>query len=208
MTCLNARLSHVASTFHALQWHTVSRNNQITGECVFAWILQAGLVLSFECMWRNSHRSERRSAIVQALSLRELDSAQLVNASQRALQSSDSSSMGLGRKRKRRDAEEGALNGDSGAHPAEQLGRPAAEPAVENGGAAVRKDAEPDWATWDIEQPAGLQEVMRWCGDSQAWPLLRCQLQASPSSSHITGPSCPPALCPVQAYYRPCCQAL
>ena len=50
--------------------------------------------------------------------------------------------------------------------------------AAESVGPTARQ-AHPDKATWSIERPAGLQEVVRWCKAQQMWPLLQGQLQAS-----------------------------
>ena len=47
--------------------------------------------------------------------------------------------------------------------------------------------AHPDKATWSIERPAGLQEVVRWCRAQQMWPLLQGQLQASHCFSPVLG---------------------
>ena len=54
--------------------------------------------------------------------------------------------------------------------------------AAESAG-PVAGQAHPDKATWSIERPAGLQEVVRWCGAQQMWPLLQGQLQASTASA-------------------------
>ena len=125
---------------------------------------------------------------LQALSLMEVSSAQPLEVSELALHSSKNSGAAPQRKRKRSDEEGGALNGNSGMHPARKMSSSAGEAAAEDVTEAASTDAKPDQAppdeaTWDIEQPAGLQEVVRWCTDRQAFPLLQSQLQASPSSS-------------------------
>ena len=50
--------------------------------------------------------------------------------------------------------------------------------AAESAGPSAGQ-AHPDKATWSIERPAGLQEVLRWCRAQQMRPLLQGQLQAS-----------------------------
>ena len=119
--------------------------------------------------------------------MKEVPSAQPLKAAELALHSSSSGSMtGPQRKRKRPDEEEGPLNGDSGTFLAASGMRSPTEGAATGADtAAASMDAEPDQAppdqvTWDIEQPAGLQEVVRWSTDQQAWPLLQAQLQAGP----------------------------
>ncbi len=124
--------------------------------------------------------------VSQALSMKEVPSAQPLKASKTAFHSSSSSIAAPQRKRKRLDGEEGALNGDSGTCRATEMSSPTEGAAAGDETAAVSMDAEsdqvaPDQVTWDIEQPAGLQEVVRWSTDQQAWPLLQSQLQASPS---------------------------
>ena len=54
--------------------------------------------------------------------------------------------------------------------------------AAESAGPSARQ-THPDKATWSIERPAGLQEVVRWCRAQQMWPLLQGQLQASIASA-------------------------
>ncbi len=96
------------------------------------------------------------------------------------------------RKRKRSDAEEGGQDTPSEPLPAGQSSRPA-EAAAGGKGAAATSMAAPDKATWDVEYPAGLKEVVRWCTEQQSWPLVQCELQASskppilnfPSSVHV-----------------------
>ena len=51
----------------------------------------------------------------------------------------------------------------------------------------VAGQARPDKATWSIEQPAGLQEVVRWCRAQQMWPLLQGQMQASHRFRRLLG---------------------
>ena len=90
-----------------------------------------------------------------------------------------SSSSGHQRKRKRSDAEEAGQDTHAEPLPAGQSSRPA-EAAAGGNGVAATSMASPDKATWDIEHPAGLKEVVRWCTEKQSWPLVQCELQASP----------------------------
>ena len=54
-----------------------------------------------------------------------------------------------------------------------------AAPTAAASAGPVAGQERPDKATWSIEQPAGLQEVVRWCRAQQMWPLLQGQMQAS-----------------------------
>ena len=90
-----------------------------------------------------------------------------------------SSGGGHQRKRKRSDAGEAGQDTHSEPLPAGQSSRPA-EAAAGGNGAAATSMASPDKTTWDIEHPAGLKEVVRWCTEQQSWPLVQCELQASP----------------------------
>ncbi len=121
--------------------------------------------------------------VLQALSVKEVPSAQPLKAAKLTMHSSSSMSASQ-RKRKRPDVAEGALNGDSASYlAATEISKPTDGAAAEDRSAAVSLDTEPDQVTWDIERPAGLQEVVRWSTDQQAWPLLQSQLQASPCLS-------------------------
>ena len=115
---------------------------------------------------------------LQALAIVSIPLAQPLNGSK---QSAEDSSSAPQRKRKR--SAQSSADASSEGPSAEDLRRPADAAAAEDetaaGSACAWADeAAPDQATWNIERPAGLQEVVRWFTGQQALLLLRCQLQA------------------------------
>lgn len=115
---------------------------------------------------------------LQALTIVSIPLAQPLN---RSKQSDEDSCSAPQRKRKR--SVESNADASSEGLSAEDSSRPADAAAAENGRAAGSAcawadEAATDQATWNIERPAGLQEVVRWCTGQQTLPLLRCQLQA------------------------------
>ena len=154
------------------------------------------------CVWTcfpAMRLSDGASVALQALRVMDIPAAHPAKPSEQLPRSS--SSGGYQRKRKRSDTGEAGRDTHTEPLPAGQSGRPAEAGAGGNGAAATSM-ASPDKATWDIEYPAGLKEVVRWCTEQQSWPLVQCELQASSYDlvrppipilyfpSHISHPLC------------------